>query len=208
MNNFLTQQTLSHDFIFIENEDTIRQHLSHPRQESSKKYLASVKACIQHEGTHLMNNDTYVLFFATAAIPSAIEALSYVCKRKCKPIQNYWVKNLIKIPTGFAKGYCGTLAFFNYKRFEEQRADEGVLDDVGSLTGMKDYLLQYGKYFGPKPPFHRNFETHPTFQERIARCDERIQLIEEKKRTERWNEQIMNARQLAREHIKEKAETK
>lgn len=181
LNNFAAQQMFPNDYIFIDNEETILEHLSHSEQESSKKYLTMIKGVMQHEGNHLMYHDTYARRLAQVAIPSAIEAFSYFCRKKMRPIKNYWIRNLVKIPTGFAKGYCGILAYLNYKRYEEQRADDGISNTINALTGMKDYLIRFEDT--PKPPFYKNFTTHPPIQERVARLDRRIRALQDQKET-------------------------
>lgn len=212
-NQFAALTTNDNMWVFLENHDIIEQVLEHyPRNDVSidfkfehpnipnpehtatwhqtpEQFLLQAASMLQHEATHLVNNDSKRTGIAITAIPLAIEALSFCIgngfKKYCPRVNTYIIKNMLKIPTGLIKGYCSTSAFFAFSRYKEQQADNGINDNIHLLHAQKEERktkLILNKWDGSykEDPFYWNLNTHPSDETRIKKFEQRIKTLEQK----------------------------
>jgi hypothetical protein len=152
-------------------------------EKTIDEYLTEVAAIIHHENAHLINNHSKKLYAAFFAIPLTTELLHYALKRKFRTLNQYALNNALKIPTGLLKGYCNGLSFFAFNRFCEQQADEGVDDNIHLLEAYIKHFNEHHqlvKQANDEKPFYRNFSTHPSFERRTERFEQRIRELKQK----------------------------
>jgi hypothetical protein len=189
-NSYTSVSTLSHDYIFIPRyeegkikENLKRDWLPHCIQnilyrKRPYKELEQSSAIIQHEKSHLINKDSLRIIVANFIIPCLIQTICIVSKKTfIKPIENYWIKNVLKIPSGLIKASFALIGTASYYRYTEQEADDGINEDIKTLKALKRDLKNSIGSFYRNDNFLFIFSTHPSHGERIERLQERINTL-------------------------------
>lgn len=181
--------------------ERITQKLQNAREENRQKLenkLADVEASISHEATHIKQNDTMQRIIAAFVIPCVTFAVS-------KKLESFLPIHNSKALAGIGKilgGLCrvtGNLFLFTlFARYQEQRADDRMLDNVRLLSAFKNTFRRWDA--GLKVRVARNFgdeaadkfdndrfyyyifsyihdSLHPTHRKRIAELDKHIAKI-------------------------------
>ncbi len=174
--------------------DEITQALENNDQSTLNRW----RAVIQHEATHIKNNDLFwrsTVDFTTPIITHVLFHLIWHCisnntKKYLSLYPASWPEEqYVKILTARYKAitaYCIRMAIY---RHQEKRADNGIANDINLLNGMKSFLnsieqviIKNHANISPiKYKLSRwinNFaEEHPLNSDRIKKIDQRIALI-------------------------------
>jgi len=174
--------------------DEITQALENNDQTTLNKW----RAVMQHEATHIKNNDLFWRSIADFTMPIITHALlqliwHLISSNTKRDLPLTWPeKQHVKIITAiykFITTYCIRMAIY---RYQEKRADNGVVNDINLLNGMKSFLNDIEqiiiKNHGNISPIEykltrwiNNFaEEHPLISNRIKKIDQRITLLEKK----------------------------
>lgn len=97
-------------------------------KKQRNKELAEQKFIYRHEANHVYYCDTKQKLALGLAIPLCTEGLYYFCKKPFKPTRR-WIRNLLALPLGVAKGYGNLMLLMGCQRYIEQRADDNVVVD-------------------------------------------------------------------------------
>jgi hypothetical protein len=197
-NVFAAKTTFSHDYLFFNSFEAKRLesilHASSPKPlddiyryffntQLEQKYKNRVAGMIMHEGGHLIAKISQRTAAAEVAIIGAFEIFSFFFRQRLKPFNNFWVKQSVRLLTGIAK-CCGNAALLlAYKRYEEQKADDGIDNDIAILKAVrKDFKKNMG--FPSDEPFYSYFfqQTHPSDGDRFQQFTRRINKLEFEKK--------------------------
>jgi hypothetical protein len=174
-----------------ETENDINQALEFQDQLSLAKY----SAILEHEASHIRNYDmpwraatALTIPFITHKVTKATRDLLPYAK-KAKP---FLLEQCIKIPTGFGKLALSLGALTGIARYQEQRADNEVTNDINTLIGLKkaftELSLEEKRTMATLSPLRRKyitlFPTHPPLEKRIQKIDQRIALLEKAEKNE------------------------
>jgi hypothetical protein len=205
---FRAKTTPSHDYLFFDSMyeqrleivlkgswysrffDRIGPYLI-KNMQSAQEYKNTVAGIIQHEGSHLINKDSQRTIFAELVIIGAIEIGSFFLKKRFKPINNFWIKQSVKIPTGMAKLSINLAALAAFCRYREQEADEGINDDIALLIALKNDMEREMCFRSDKPFYdYIFFQTHPSHGDRFERFTRRIKTLEFEEQLKKSNKKI------------------
>ena len=155
--------------------------------ESIKK---TAIALLNHESNHIKNKDLFTQGLAWLIAPfithASIKKINKIFVPQSIKINNFWVKQLIKTPSGIGKLVLSVGGLAAFSRYKEQRADDGIENDIDILNSIKADLkrnLDKGQIFVEKKSrFSQAWEwykaDHPSRESRIAKLDQRILLLE------------------------------
>lgn len=110
------------------------------KEEQLDNELNEYRFIVQHEANHIKNNDVRNGCIAAFAIPLITHACFSLLKRKT-PLTT--LGNLRKIPAGLGKSSINFLAIAQYRRYTEQRADDGVNNDKEVLQGGLSFFKKH-----------------------------------------------------------------
>lgn len=166
-----------------------------------KEKLNLYRAIIQHEGTHLKNKDPRnteqvrnIALCAANYLPFYNFYQSKILKKNVPiKIAPSIIKSLALIPSGLGKLIMTPLIMSAYSIYSEQRADDGISDDIDVLQAAANSFKERAKeedlqqQGDPKHPMRRridNFlsiikEGHPSDTQRAQRFEERIAKLKE-----------------------------
>ena len=172
--------------------DEITQALKNNDQTTLNKW----RAVMQHEATHIKNNDLFwrsIADFTTPIITHALFQLIWhlISSNTKRDIPLTWpVKQYLKIITAIYKFTTTHYIRMAIYRYQEKIADNGIANDINLLNGMKSFLNDIEqiiiKNHGNISPIEykltrwiNNFaEEHPLISNRIKKLDQRIALLE------------------------------
>jgi len=172
------------------------QELTKALQANDQETIDKWRAILQHEGSHIKNNDLVLRAAANIALPfvthgsvKAIRNLIPIAKKT----RSFLGEQLIKIPTALGKNAITTNATMAMYRYQEQRADESISNDINLLNGFKRVLcdiesatVEHLAQFNLSPELMERCrwvdsfgQEHPLPKKRIERIDQRIALLEQ-----------------------------
>lgn len=142
----------------------------------------SYRALLQHEAGHLVHEDSRNIRKVALGLPCLTALACSTLKRNIPfSIKNYWLKRGLKIPTGLALGVGNFYGILAYSKYFEQRADDGIDNDIKTLEARKKMHIS-NKFFFGEP--HWLLNTHPSSHSRINRLDERIKKLQQEQSSE------------------------
>jgi hypothetical protein len=165
-------------------------------KNNDQKTLNKWRAVMQHEATHIKNNDLFWRSATDLTTPVITHALFHIIwhivSNKAKINFSYtWLgEQYMKVTIAMYKlvtTHCIRMALY---RYHEKQADNGIVNDIELLNGMKTFLNDFEtitiKNYGNISPIQykivrwiNNFyEEHPLPTDRIKRLDQRITLLE------------------------------
>lgn len=172
--------------------DEITQALETNDQTTLNKW----RAVIQHEASHIKNNDLFwrsIADFTTPIITHAFfELIWHITSSNTKrSFSLTWPEEQhIKIATAlykFITTYCIRMAIY---RYQEKRADNSIANDINLLNGIKSFLNNFEQITIKKYSnilsfeyklirwINNFYETHPLISNRIKKIDQRIALLQ------------------------------
>jgi hypothetical protein len=168
-------------------------------KSNNQKILDQWDGTIQHEGCHIQKNDSYWKIVPLLTAPF-ITHKSVKIIRNALPIakktRSFLSQELLKIPTAIGKRIISDTGIATAHQYQEQRADNGISNDINSLNGAKEMLprtkpidstmkLAFEKA-QVNPHISKSivntfnfFSTHPATDVRIAKLNARITLLEQ-----------------------------
>lgn len=198
---FHAMQTTSHDYIFLGggvrpdtlvakknmwygHDHAISENIKDPLKgqlltgQPSHQYLTEVSGILEHEGGHLINNDGHRRIGAIALSSCCIELCSFFLRKyHGKFLTNYWIKNILKVPTGAFKASFAYFLTLPYLRHREQLADDGITNDKKTLKGQKRFFKRFQEVENKASFLSRLFDCHYPNHIRMRRFQERIQAL-------------------------------
>ncbi len=205
---FCTKATPSHDYLFFNSMyeprlETVLKGSWYNRfldrigpyfikdMQSKQEYKNTVAGIIQHEGSHLINKDSQRYVIAQLATVGALEIFSFFLKKRMRPINNFWIKQSMKIPTGMVKFSLNLAGCMAFHRYTEQEADDSINDDIALLTAVKKDL-EKKMYFPSGEPFYNYifFQNHPSDGDRFERFTRRIGKLKFEEQLKKSNKKI------------------
>lgn len=156
--------------------------------DAEKEKINWYKAVIQHEGTHLKNNDQMKLLIAglvtsgvgTLFVLSVFKWLDFPAATTLQSVAQLAAKGFVTI------NYFIIILLISraYSRYLEQRADDGIADNIEILQAtandcrkqVDNYKISdeyYGVSFKERI-FRKFFDTHPANEQRAQRFEQRI----------------------------------
>ena len=161
--------------------------------EQQKNEVASI---LQHELTHVKNNDGLSEAIERCIVPllthQLIKSASTMIPYNQK-ILPFWLQQGIKLASGAGLYLLNSAILSASSRYKEQRADNGICDDITTLQAQRDYCVKIrdrrakiNNRLNPQPTALMHLEekfnyylfaTHPTMDDRIARFNKRIEIL-------------------------------
>jgi len=180
------------DYLFMSNDEAnnLEHALNSIRIKSIDEFLLGRAAIIQHEGSHLINDDT-------RGFSSRLQRIGYVTALISGFIGVCAYDQIIKGNNGKGIMICGCIPLLHhfarlaYLRHIEYKADDGIENNIYILKARKKYLKKRIKdideTLASKPSAVRlvyrilemALSTHPTDQQRYKRCVERINILKQ-----------------------------
>lgn len=155
------------------------QKQQHTPEETEKINLC--RSVVQHEATHLKNNDYAKTRIAQLAILGAVTlSLVYCWFNKGTSTSNTQdaIKRLAFIPATITALYANDLAYTAYSRYIEQRADNGIADNIEILQAAANTYrkaAEKDKREGRSDfVFEQLRSTHPSNKQRAEKFEQRI----------------------------------
>jgi len=166
-------------------------------EKEDKKKIDEGAAIIQHELNHNKDHLMLVNGISYLTIPLLNHRLIKIGKKALSfapKIISFAGIQSAKISSGVGKYFLNDLELKKINRMQEQRADDGICDDVNTLQGIRDHFVDMQKEEGEIiqnindrrlgiimrrnfPIIFTLFARHPTFEHRVAKFDERIEKL-------------------------------
>ena len=164
-------------------------------RDKNQQKLDKYSGIFEHEWNHIKYYDVLIAGIANLSIPLLNHRLIKLGKKalplaqKTKPFLS---EQCAKISSGWGKYCLNDLSLKILSRYKERRADNGVSDDIQTLEGIKSYFVEEQErevIHNTKNPSFRGIikknlprlavllSTHPSFEQRIARLDQRIDIL-------------------------------
>lgn len=174
------------------------QNASEENRQHLEDKLSEVQANISHEATHLRQNDTMQRIIAAFLIPCVTFAVSKKVESFLPTTHSEAFSGIGKILGGLCRATGNLLLFTLFARYQEQRADDRMLDNVRLLSAFKNAFRRwdaglkarvegdFGDEMADKFDNDRFYyyvfsyihdSLHPTHRTRIAALDKHIAKI-------------------------------
>ncbi|MCL4361042.1 M48 family metalloprotease [Candidatus Dependentiae bacterium] len=164
--------------------------------------LKVIRFVLNHEASHIKNNDVLFLTLANIIIPT----ITWQGFKKLQLLMNQYLPSMLntslKIPSAIGLCIINILLFQAYKRYREQKADNTVINDPEILKGgielMKDQIQVRDKRINFIKDFAKDVKispkvanlivnlillnlhgTHPTYEYRQAKLEKRLKEIKQ-----------------------------
>lgn len=165
---------------------------------NENKKLNEQRYLYRNEANHIAYKDMQTRILAGFSIPIVTQQILYLIKNKMKiSLPKRSLKTLFILPIGVAQGFGNLWLFKQYNQFQEQRADDKIIDEIETIIGAISFFNKYQKKvvesFVPlfflldkkdqkkyrKKIFNHldksHFNDHPTTNSRIKRFKKRLQ---------------------------------
>lgn len=168
--------------------------LKNALKTNDEKKINEFAGILQHEDTHIKNQDNLVHGLECLATPllthQVVKSASKIMPFTQK-IMPFWVQQGIKLSSGLGKYALNTAILSASSRHKEQRADDGICNDIATLQAVSDSFIQSKKEYDavsknyleqnfPKVNYYL-FASHPTMDARITKFNKRIELLKKEK---------------------------
>ena len=157
------------------------------------------RAVINHEATHIENDDLFwrsTIDFTMPFITHLLfHAIWHILPENTKALILQNNELYLKITTAMHKLITTHFLRMTFYRYQEKKADSGIMNDINLLNGMKRFLNDMEQINITNHAAHTTeqykwirwidnfYEEHPLNTERIKKLNQRIALLEESKKT-------------------------
>lgn len=153
-------------------------HLKDAINTQDKEVINQWKAVFQHENGHIKNHDMLSGGVAYLTMPLLNHKLIKIGKKALPftyKITSFVGMQCAKIASGVGKYFYNDLQLKQMRRIQEQRADDGVSNDIDTLQGLRSFFINNEE--NPRSIKDHLFHSHPSHAQRIAKIDERIEKL-------------------------------
>jgi hypothetical protein len=164
-------------------------------EENNESIKKEVIGILNHEPNHIKHKDIFTRSLAYLLSPFishiSIKKINKFFVPQSIKINNFWVKQLIKIPSGIGKLVVSIGGVAVLSRYQEQRADDDMENNIDILEGFKsnlkkDFHIEISSIEN-RSPFSRAWQrytaSHPSAESRIAKLDQRIEKLKQEQKT-------------------------
>ncbi len=168
-------------------------------KEVTPEFANQYRALLQHEGNHIKHNDNLWNVPAQLVTPFATHKMCKVLtqmyqKGKLATAIPGFATSLKQIPAGLGKAEIIKQILNARSRYVEQRADDGIADDIEILKNHINWVKEHDEKIKkdleaqyPDPEVRKihqffidNLGTHPSGDQRVAKLEQRIAALKEK----------------------------